>query len=102
MFIFAGYQNIAIDPKLVKGHVEYYPQCTLNLDMAACLAFMLFHIIYVSGNCAFSVLRKFWERAALLIVCAYWCLFKCFSEPKQPSLDYCFISLVCKSTLKPK
>lgn len=39
-----GCWKIAVEPSLVKGHAECCPQCALNLDMAAYLAFLLFQI----------------------------------------------------------
>ena len=35
---------VAIEPNLVKEYAEPYPQCTLSLDMAFCLDFVLSHI----------------------------------------------------------
>jgi hypothetical protein len=70
-----------------------FGQCTLNLDMVFCLAFVLFQIssIIRARQLGFdcSVLRKFWERAGS------WHFFTCFSELKQPSLDHCFLCCVC-------
>ena len=70
-----------------------FGQCTLNLDMVFCLAFVIFQIssIIRARQLGFdcSVLRKFWERAGS------WHFFTCFSELKQPSLDHCFLCCVC-------
>ena len=43
MFILVGFQNIAIEPNLLKGSAERCPQCTLDLDLdlAFCFGFML-------------------------------------------------------------
>jgi hypothetical protein len=68
--ILVGYQNLAAESSSVKGHTECRPQCALNLDMAVCLAFTLsqiYSIVCARQLCLHrSVLRKFWERAALL------------------------------------
>lgn len=41
LFFLIGCQNIAIEPNLVKEYTKCYSQCTLNLNMAFCLVFML-------------------------------------------------------------
>jgi hypothetical protein len=41
MLILVERWNIAIEPSLGKGHTECFSQCTLNPDMAFCLAFLL-------------------------------------------------------------
>lgn len=80
-------------------------QCTLNLHMAFRLAFVLSHIEYTV--CArqwylnWSVLRRFWERTALIIFSMCWLMFistfswSGSSEVKQPSSEHCFLWYIC-------
>ena len=42
MLILVGDWKIAVEPDLLKGYAECCPYCTLNLDMAFCLVFVLF------------------------------------------------------------
>jgi hypothetical protein len=67
MDILVGCQNTAIEPNLAKGCAERSPQCAL----ASCLAFVLSQIksiVYARELCLnWPVLRKFWEKAVLLI-----------------------------------
>lgn len=64
-------QNRAIELSFMEGYVVCCPRCTLNLDTAFCLDFMfskIKSIVHARQLCLnWSVLRRFWERATLLI-----------------------------------
>ena len=87
-------------------------QCILNLDMTFCLTFLLFQIlsiVHVRQLCFnWFVLRKFWEKDALLIFCMHLLTFiTCFpvfvfNSNNLLCIITFFVTFVYKNTLEIK